>query len=278
MNRNIIAIDQSTSSSKVFLLGDDAQILRRFAKEHKQYYPKSGYVEHDAEEIWQNVIEGICTVSKDVDVACLAISNQRETTVLWDRQTGKPLCPAIVWQDVRGDYICQELIEHEIKVREITGLSLSAYFLAAKVAAKFREEPSLRAFAQEGKLCIGTVDSYLIYRLTEGKVFATDVSNASRTQLMDLKALNWSEELCKLFDIPISCLPSILPSDNIFGYVMIENIKGIPIVGVMGDSHAAFFGQGCNMQGMAKATFGTGSSVMMHIGWEPLLSSCGLST
>lgn len=278
MKGHIIAVDQSTSSSKVFLLGENAEILRRYSKEHKQFYPQSGQAEHDAGEIWRYVLEGIHAVAQDMDAAGLAISNQRETTVFWDRQTGEPLCRAIVWQDVRGEYICRELAQHASRVKELTGLSLSAYFLAAKAAAKLREDPSLRKRAEEGSLCIGTVDSYLIHRLTGGRVFATDVSNASRTQLMNLHTLAWSEELCKLFDIPLHCLPAIHPSDHMFGTTRLDGLAGVPITGVMGDSHAAFFGQGCDAPGLVKATFGTGSSVMMHIGSKPVLSSRGLAT
>ena len=276
----IIAIDQSTSASKVFLLDGQGQIAGQFSKSHHQHYPAPGHVEHDAGEIWQNVRDGIQRLSGEAEViAGLAISNQRETTVVWDRDTGEPLCPAVVWQDVRGQYICWELAAYADQIRALTGLAVSAYFPAAKAAAKLREEPRLRQLAQEGKLCIGTVDSYLIYRLTGGRVFRTDVSNASRTQLMDLKTLHWSEELCGLFGIPMQCLPEILPSDADFGVTSAEGIpSGIPITGVMGDSHAAFFGQGCHQKGMTKATYGTGSSVMMHIGDAPLLSSHGLST
>ena len=278
--RYIMAVDQSTSASKVFLLDARGQIAGRFSKSHRQNYPAPGYVEHDANEIWKNVREGIRALSQGgEELTGLAISNQRETTVLWDRQTGEPLCPAVVWQDVRGQYICHELAAYADSIRTQTGLTLSAYFPAAKAAAKLREEPKLRQLAREGKLCIGTVDSYLIYRLTGASVFRTDLSNASRTQLMDLKTLRWSEELCSLFDIPIQCLPEIVPCDAAFGVTKAEGIpSGVPITGVMGDSHAAFFGQGCHQRGMAKATYGTGSSVMMHIGETPLLSSQGLST
>ena len=275
-----MAVDQSTSASKVFLLDARGQIAERFSKSHRQYYPAPGHVEHDAQEIWQNVREGIRALSQDGrEIAGLAISNQRETTVLWDRQTGEPLCPAVVWQDVRGQYICHELAAYADNIRKLTGLTLSAYFPAAKAAAKLREEPKLRQLAQEGRLCIGTVDSYLIYRLTGGSVFRTDLSNASRTQLMDLKTLRWSGELCDLFGIPMQCLPEIVPCDAAFGETSAEGIpQRLPITGVMGDSHAAFFGQGCHHKGMAKATYGTGSSVMMHIGDTPLLSTQGLST
>jgi glycerol kinase len=281
MNRkHIIAVDQSTSASKVFLLDDGGKIIRRFSRDHRQYYPGSGRVEHDADEIRQNVFDGIrLLASGDIRVSGIAISNQRETTVFWHRTTGEPLCPAVVWQDVRGETLYDDFAPHADRVRLISGLTLSAYFPALKIASKMREEPRLETLAKEGNLCIGTVDSYLIYCLTGGRVFATDVSNASRTQLMEIKSLKWSDELCRVFGIPRDCLPRILPSDTLFGVTGAEGIpQGIPITGVMGDSHAAFFGQGCHQIGMVKATYGTGSSVMMNVGQEPALSSHGLST
>ncbi len=271
--KHIISIDQSTSASKVFLLDDSGAIVRRFSRPHRQFYPAPGRVEHDAEEIWQNVREGIAELSQAGEIAGIAIANQRETTVFWHRATGAPICPAVVWQDVRGEALCKALGAHAQRVRHLTGLALSAYFPAAKAASVLRENPELRRIADAGDLCIDTVDSYLIYRLTGGAVFQTDVSNASRTQLMRLETLEWSEELCALFGIPTCCLPSIAPSDAHFG-----NAPGnIPIVGVMGDSHAALFGQGCHARGMAKATYGTGSSVMMNVGARPILSQNGLS-
>ena len=279
--RHIIAIDQSTSASKVFLLDEKGEIIRRFSKAHQQFYPQPGHVEHDAEEIWQNVQEGIAEVSQGAPtVAALAISNQRETTVLWERKTGRPLGKAVVWQDVRGEALCQSLSAHADMVRRQTGLPLSPYFPAAKAASVLQANPAWQAGAQSGDVCIGTVDSYLVYRLTEGKIFQTDVSNASRTQLMQLDTLAWSEELCALFGIPMSCLPQIVPSDASFGVTEGGCVipAGIPITGVMGDSHAALFGQGCHKVGMAKATYGTGSSVMMNIGRKPALSEHGLAT
>ncbi len=277
--RHLIVIDQSTSASKVFLLDEKGEIVRRFSKNHQQFYPLPGHVEHDAEEIWQNVREGIAEVADGVgELVALAITNQRETTVLWDRQTGRPICHAVVWQDVRAEALCKELAEHGEDVRAKTGLTLSAYFPAAKAASVLREHPDIRAKAHEGSLCIGTVDSYLVYRLTNGKVFQTDVSNASRTQLMDLRTLAWDQSLCDLFGIPMRCLPGIAASDGDFGIVEAEGLPRLTITGVMGDSHAALFGQGCHQRGMAKATYGTGSSVMMHIGKEAALSGCGLST
>lgn len=278
--KHCIVIDQSTSASKVFLLDEKGGICRRYAKSHRQYYPQPGFVEHDAEEIWQNVRAGIVEMAATGEtVAGLAITNQRETTVLWERATGKPVYKAVVWQDVRGEGICRELREHGAKVRERTGLTLSPYFPAAKAASVLREREDLLRRACSGEICIGTVDSYLVYRLTGGRVFRTDVSNASRTQLWSLDALSWDEELCGFFGIPVHCLPQVVHSDAGFGKVSgIPPLEGIPIVSVMGDSHAALFGQGCYREGMAKATYGTGSSVMLNIGPQWTLSQNGLST
>ncbi|MDD3213003.1 MAG: glycerol kinase GlpK [Eubacteriales bacterium] len=281
MERFIIAIDQSTSASKAFLIDSRGKIVKRFAKPHQQYYPKPAYVEHDAEEIWENVREGVAAMAEGLEpaqIAGIGISNQRETTVLWERATGKPVCRAVVWQDVRGEALCNELKPYSETIREKTGLALSAYYPAAKAASVLREQPSLAKRAQSGEICIGTVDSYLVYRLTGGRVFRTDVSNASRTELCDLHTLQWDQSLCGLFGIPVECLPEIVPSDGDFGVTACEDVPaGIPITGVMGDSHAALFGQGCLKRGMAKATFGTGSSVMMNVGTIPPKSDNGLS-
>ena len=283
MSKYIIAVDQSTAASKVFLLDESGAIVKRFAKNHRQFYPQPGYAEHDAEEIWQNVQEGVAEISQEIplgDIAALSISNQRETTVLWKKETGMPVCPAVVWQDVRGAALCESLNAHAESVRQRTGLHLSAYFPAAKAASVLRANPEIADAAREGSLCIGTMDSYLVYRLTGGAIFQTDVSNASRMQLMNLEKLSWDEKLCELFAIPLRCLPDIVPSDGGFGHTA-NNIvaipPGIPITGVMGDSHAALFGQGCLKRGMAKATYGTGSSVMLNVGERAVLSQNGLS-
>lgn len=281
VQRYAVAIDQSTSASKVFLLDAQGEIVRRFSKNHRQTYPAPGHVEHDAAEIWQNVREGVAAVTEGLEpaqIAALGISNQRETTVLWDRATGEPVCPAVVWQDVRGEALCAELAAHAPEVRARTGLALSPYYPAAKAASVLRARPELNARATAGELCIGTVDSYLIYRLTGGAVFATDVSNASRTALCDLRTLRWDARLCALFGIPMDCLPRILPSDGDFGLTACDGLPaGIRLTGVMGDSHASLFGQGCTAPGMAKATFGTGSSVMLNVGAQPAFSQNGLS-
>ena len=273
--RYILAIDQSTSASKVFLIDEGGYIVERGALEHGQHYPAPGRVEHDAAEIWRNVqtlVDQMIGKAGAENVAAIAISNQRETTVLWDAATGEPVCRAIVWQDVRGEAACQELAGHAERVHEITGLFLSPYFPAGKVRSLFAERPDLKRRAEKGELRLGTIDSYLVFRLSGGN-HLTDATNASRTQLMDLRTLAWSEELLGLFGIPAALMPAaILGADGDFG-----SYRGIPITGVLGDSHAALFGQGCHRPGMAKATYGTGSSVMMNVGGEPVISHRGLS-
>lgn len=270
----IIAIDQSTSASKAFLVDASGAIVRRASLPHKQYYPAPGRVEHDAAEIWRNVETIIAEVSagmRSEDIACIAISNQRETTVVWDTATGEPVCPAIVWQNVRGEAACRELAEHADDIHKITGLTLSPYFPAGKLKALFQENPEILRRAQAGELKLGTIDSYLVYRMTGNHL--TDTTNASRTQLMDLEKLAWDDGLLKLFGIPKCMMPEkILHVDDDFG-----SYKGIPVTGVLGDSHAALYGQGCHKPGMAKATYGTGSSVMMNVGDKPVISKDGLS-
>ncbi len=280
MKRYIVAIDQSTSASKVFLVDEQGEITRKTSRNHQQFYPQPGYAEHDAEEIWRNTRAGISEVCQGIEpsaIAALAISNQRETTVLWDRKTGEPVRRAVVWQDVRAEAFCKQRQEHAELVRRRTGLALSPYYPAAKAACVLRDDPALRRRAENGELCVSTIDAYLIYRLTNGRVFRTDMTNASRTAWMSLRTLQWDAELCKLFGMPIGCLPEIVPSDADFGRTALDGLD-IPIIGVLGDSHAALFGQGCLTQGKAKATFGTGSSVMLNIGDEPILSGNGLST
>ena len=270
----VVAVDQSTSASKAFLVDANGEIVRRASKPHKQYYPAPGRVEHDAAEIWQNVEEIIAEVSagmRSEDIACIAISNQRETTVVWDAKTGEPVCPAIVWQDVRGEAACRELSEHAEHVHKVTGLPLSPYFPAGKLKALFQENPEILRRAEAGELKLGTIDSYLVFRMTGNHL--TDTTNASRTQLMDLEKLSWDDGLLELFGIPKHMMPEkILHADADFGCY-----KGIPVTGVLGDSHAALYGQGCHRPGMAKATYGTGSSVMMNVGDAPVVSKEGLS-
>lgn len=278
----ILTVDQSTSGSKAALMDQHGQLLRVSRRSHAQYHPAPGHVEHDAEEIWQNVSALMLEVTSGLDrreIAGITISNQRETTVLWERATGRPVHPAIVWQDVRAAALVESLAALSGFVREKTGLMLSPYYPAAKVAAVFQEHPELASRAWAGELCMGTVDSYLLYRLTGGERFCTDVSNASRTQLMDLRALRWDAALAGVFDLPMELLANeILPSDGAFGSVRtIAPLEGVPVLAMMGDSHAALFGHGCCQPGQVKATYGTGSSIMMNVGAAPMGSTCGLS-
>jgi glycerol kinase len=281
MERFIVAIDQSTSASKSFLMDARGALVRSCSSKHRQSFPQPGYAEHDAQEIWQNVLNGIQTVTQGLakeQIVAIALCNQRETTVFWERETGLPVRPAIVWQDVRASELCRSLMASAEHVLRKTGLALSPYYPAAKAAFALRDDPSLAARARRGEICIGTVDSYLVYRLTNGRVFRTDVSNASRTQLLRLDTLQWDGELCDLFGIPMDCLPEVVPSDGDFGVTSCEGLAvGIPITGVLGDSHASLFGHGCVSAGMTKTSYGTGSSVMMNVGETPVFSRHGLS-
>ncbi len=279
----VVAVDQSTSGTKASLLDRNLETVRTARKPHEQFYPKPGYAEHDAEEIWQNTAALLKEVTEGIDpeeIVGLGIANQRETTVLWDRATGKPVHKAIVWQDVRAGEIAARLEPEKERITYLTGLVPSPYYSAAKAAHVLKEDPQLMERARNGEICFGTVDSYLLYRLTGGKSFATDLTNASRTQLLDIHACRWSEELAKDFDIPFCCLPDkVLPCDSDFGVVeTIDTLKGVHITSMMGDSHASLYGHGCIKAGMVKTSYGTGSSIMMNIGHEPVLSNNGLST
>ena len=278
----ILCIDQSTSGTKVGALNELGQLSHIERKKHAQYYPAPGWVEHDAEEIWNNVSELLRKVASQLvpsDVVGLAITNQRETTVLWDRATGIPVHPAIVWQDVRAAALTDRLQQHDPFVRQTTGLQLSPYYSAAKAAAVLTEHPELMERARKGELCLGTIDSYLLYRLTEGRSFKAEVSNASRTQLMELSTLSWSSKIAALFDLPMSLLPDeICMSDADFGSVTaIDELNGVPVLAMLGDSHASLYGHGCVNPGMIKVTYGTGSSIMMNVGTVPHIPSSGLS-
>ena len=268
----ILSIDQSTAGTKALLVDERGEIVRRSSLAHAQYHPAPGYVEHDAAEIWRNVARLLDEMWTD-GVCAIALANQRETTVLWDRATGEPVHSAIVWQDVRAEPLCHQMARHRELVQRKTGLMLSPYYPAAKIMAALAARPDLHARAEAGELCAGTVDSYLVYRMTGGELFATDVSNASRTQLMNLKTLAWDSELLRLFRIPrFMMAQQILPSDGQFG-----TYRGVPIAAVLGDSHAALFGHGCRAPGQVKASYGTGSSIMLNVGTKPVASANGLS-
>jgi len=281
----ILAIDQSTSATKAVLFDLAGKVVDKTARDHRQIYPQSGWVEHDAEEIWQNVLAVIRDIASRHDLAKLAglsITNQRETIVVFDRKTGHPLHNAIVWQCRRGDGLCQSLREHgrEKLVRAKTGLKIDTYFSASKLAWLIEHQPDLAAKLRDGSAVIGTVDTYLIHRLTGGAVFATDYTNASRTLLFDIGALRWDAELCELFGVPMSALPEVRESASTFGETDANGAlpKRVPIVGVMGDSQASLFAQRCFQPGMLKATFGTGMSVLLNIGSECLVPDNGAVT
>lgn len=283
----ILALDQSTSATKTLLFETEGRLIDRASVEHKQHYPKPGWVEHDAEEIYQNTLQALRTLLEkhpehQHDLLCLSITNQRETIVAFERGTGKPLYHAIVWQCRRGEPYCERLIQaqHSDRVQAITGLKIDTYFPASKISWLCDNQPDIKAKLQSGEALLGTIDTYLIYRLTGGKTFATDHTNASRTLLYDIGQLEWSAELCDLFGVPVQALAEVRESSDRFGETTLDGLldKPIPICGVMGDSQAALFAERCFKPGMAKVTFGTGSSVLLNIGHELRLSTNGMVT
>lgn len=282
MGKYIIGIDQSTQGTKSLLFDENGELLARADLPHRQIVNEKGWVEHDPEEFYRNVIQTVRNVvekagiSKE-EIVGAGISNQRETALSWDRE-GKPVYNAIVWQCARGEAICQRLKAHEAMIKERTGLQLSPYFSAAKLAWIQENVEEARELAAKGLLRCGTVDSFLVYRLTGGKVYRTDYSNASRTQLFNISTLSWDEEICALFGISPKLLPEVTDSDGYYGETDFEGFleRPIPIHGVLGDSHGALFGQGCLEKGMVKATYGTGSSVMMNVGEQPVFSQHGV--
>jgi len=283
----ILAIDQSTSASKAMLFDRSARLVDKVSVGHEQIYPRPGWVEHDAEEIYQNVVQAVQRLleqnkGKQEELLCLSITNQRETIVVFDRQTGKPLHNAIVWQCRRGSEICAGLIrdgKNEIVQRK-TGLPIDTYFSASKLKWLVVNHPEIQKKLIDGDALIGTIEAYLIYRLTKGVTFASDHTNACRTLLFDIKNLSWDQELCDIFDVPMRALPEIRESSAIFGETDIEGTLPslLKICGVMGDSQGALFAQCCFEPGNAKVTFGTGSSVLLNIGSGMASSNCGIVT
>jgi glycerol kinase len=283
----ILALDQSTSATKAVLFDAKGKILDKASRNHRQIYPQPGWVEHDAEEIWRNVLAVVGEIAKRnrtklAKLAALSITNQRETVLVFDRKTGKPLHHALVWQDRRGDAICAKLTKqgHGPSVLRRTGLKIDTYFSASKVRWLIENKPAIAAKLKSGAAVIGNIDAYLVHRLTGGRVFATDFTNASRTLLFDIGKLKWDVELCKLFKVPANALPEVLESAAQFGETDADGIlpKRVPIFGVMGDSQASLFAQRCYQPGTAKATFGTGTSVMLNIGSKLRVSEKGAVT
>lgn len=281
----IISIDQSTQGTKALLFDEGGSLIKRTDKPHEQIINEKGWVSHNPVEIYENVIDVVARLTKDIDgsrIIGVGISNQRETSLAWDRITGEPLADAIVWQCARAADIC-ERVERQGKAEDIrrkTGMNLSPYFPASKIAWLLENVEGAREKADRGEICHGTIDSWLVYKLTGGKSYKTDYSNASRTQLFNIFELKWDEEICAWFGIDPANMAQVCDSDSEFGETDFEGVlpKKVPIHGVLGDSHGSLFGQGCLKPGMTKSTYGTGSSIMMNIGEKPVLSTHGVVT
>ncbi|MFC3196964.1 glycerol kinase GlpK [Parapedobacter deserti] len=286
MNQYILALDQGTTSSRAIIFDSNGQIVALAQKEFKQYYPKSGWVEHDAQEIWSSQLsvaaEAVAKAGlKSSSIAAIGITNQRETAIVWDRATGRPIHPAIVWQDRRTAQYCDELKArgHEPTIRAKTGLLIDAYFSASKINWILNNVEGARNMAEKGQLAFGTVDSWLVWNLTGGEKHITDVTNASRTMLYNINTLAWDQELLELFGVPESMLPEVKSSSEVFGETAANILAArIPIAGIAGDQQAALFGQLCTKVGMVKNTYGTGCFMLMNIGSKPVLSSNNLVT
>jgi glycerol kinase len=282
----ILALDQGTTSSRAIVFDRDGAIRAIAQKEFTQMFPSPGWVEHDPQEIWASQI-GVAVEAlgraqvRPKDVAAIGITNQRETTIVWDRETGEPIHHAIVWQDRRTADFCERLkadgAGEAIQVR--TGLLIDAYFSASKIRWLLDHVPGARARAEAGKLAFGTVDTWLVWKLTGGACHVTDVSNASRTMLFNIHTLQWDDELLRLFDIPASLLPSVRSSSEVYGQVSTSlGIEQVPVAGIAGDQQAALFGQMCRTPGMSKNTYGTGCFLLQNIGSTPIRSRQQLVT
>lgn len=288
MSKYVMALDSGTTSNRCILFDKAGNMISVAQKEFTQHFPQPGWVEHDASEIWQ----GQLSVAREAlskagatyeDVAAIGITNQRETVVLWDRATGLPVCHAIVWQCRRTADFTEKLKAGHPEYAEIfrskTGLKLDPYFSGTKIRWMLDNVPGVRERAEKGEICFGTIDSWLIYKLTKGRVHVTDYSNASRTLLFNIKTLKWDEELCRILDIPMSILPEAKPSSCIYGQTDSEFFGGpIKITGAAGDQQCALFGQTCFKPGEAKNTYGTGAFLLMNIGTEPKESKNDLLT
>ena len=288
MDTYIAALDQGTTSSRAILFHETGEIAARAQYPFRQIYPQPGWVEHDPMEIWASERRALAEITSHIDprqVAAIGITNQRETTILWDRRTGEPIHNAIVWQCRRTAPFCDELKARGLGeiIAEKTGLLIDAYFSASKIRWLLDNVPGARERAERGELCFGTVDSWLIWQLSGGAVHVTDYSNASRTMLFNIHTLRWDEELCEIFGIPRSILPRPVGNSEVYGLVArdlpeLEGLAGIPICGSIGDQPAALFGQGCFHPGEAKNTYGTGCFTLMNVGQEAVRSRAGLVT
>jgi len=286
MGKYILAMDQGTASSKAIVFDKQGLIVGKVEKEFDQIYPKSGWIEHDANEIWYSQASSVVEVfdRADIsvdDIAAIGITNQRETTIVWDRLTGKPVMNAIVWADRRTSKICDKLKEQGLQdtIKDKTGLLLDAYFSGPKIKWILDHTEGLRERAEKGEIAFGTVDSWLIWKLTGGRVHVTDVSNASRTMLYNINTLDWDDEMLDILDIPRAMLPKVCSSSEIYGYTDASLYgREIPIAGIGGDQQAALFGQMCVEKGMVKGTYNTGCFILMNIGEKPIKSTNNLVT
>ncbi len=282
--KHILALDQGTTSSRAIVFDHQGAIIAVAQQEFRQLFPQPGWVEHDANEIWASQ-SGVAADAlqkaglSSTDIAAIGITNQRETTVVWDRKTGQPICNAIVWQDRRTAGACDRLRRagHAPMIRRKTGLVLDAYFSATKLQWILQKIPGAKARARRGELAFGTIDSWLVWNLTGGRVHVTDVSNASRTMLCNLKTCDWDDDLLKLFGIPRSLLPTVRDSSEVYGDCTLWG-GAIPIAGIAGDQQAALFGQACTKPGMVKNTYGTGCFMLMQTGPKPIASKNNLLT
>jgi len=288
LKRFILSIDQGTTSTRCILFDHQGQIVSSSQKEHQQYYPKPGWVEHDAVEIWENTVELIYSAlakanANGSDLAAIGITNQRESTLIWDKSTGKPLCHAVVWQDTRTDELINALARDGglDRFRAKVGLPLSTYFSGPKVRWLLDHHEGSQQRAENSELLFGTIDSWLIWNLTGGKQngqHLTDVTNASRTMLMNLSTLDWDADMLRQLNIPRTMLPEIRSSSEIYAECTLPELNGVPIAGVLGDQQAALFGQTCFEPGETKNTYGTGCFMLMNTGTAPIQSKHGLLT
>jgi len=285
MKEYILALDQGTTSSRAIVFDHDGRPVASAQKEFRQYFPKPGWVEHDPDELWttQSVV-ALAAIKKlklsSVNIKAIGITNQRETTVVWNRKTGKPVYKAIVWQDRRTADFCDKLKKdgHDKKILKKTGLIVDAYFSATKLKWILDNVKGVRRLAEEGQLAFGTIDSWLVWNLTGGRLHITDVSNASRTMLFNIHTLRWDNELLKIFNIPAAILPEVRSSSEVYGTTSGLFETEIPVAGIAGDQQAALFGQMCIEPGMVKNTYGTGCFMMMNIGTKPIESKNRLLT
>jgi glycerol kinase len=286
MSAYIGAIDQGTTSTRFIVFDRAGRIVASAQREHEQIYPRPGWVEHDAEEIWRRTLQVIDEAMAEralgaKDFAAIGITNQRETTVLWDRKTGTPVANAIVWQDTRTEQYLAQFAASEDSVRRKTGLPLSTYFSSLKICWLLDNLKGLRSRAAAGDILFGTIDTFLAWRLTGGSyggVHFTDVTNGSRTQLLNLHTCDWDDELLNTFDIPKQVLPQVLASSQQYGTLCLRALDGVPLAGVLGDQQAALVGQTCFHPGEAKNTYGTGCFLLLNTGTKPVLSKHGLLT